>query len=76
MFAATDRISAAISEYKAGLPADQDGSIHFQLARLYRKAGDKNAADEAFSASRALRRQWDNHARIALEQSATDTSRQ
>ncbi len=73
VYAETDRIPAAISEYKAGLPADQDGSIHFQLGRLYQKTGDKNAADEAFKASRTLRRQWDAGARIALEQSSTDT---
>jgi tetratricopeptide (TPR) repeat protein len=74
--AETGRIPAAILEYKAGLSADIDGSIHFQLARLYQKTGDKNAADEAFRESRTLRRQWDDRARIALEQSPTDTSKQ
>ena len=76
VYAETNRIPAAISEYKAGLPADEDGSIHFQLARLYQKTGDKNAAEEAFRDSRTLRRQWDDRARIVLEQSPTDTSRQ
>jgi predicted Zn-dependent protease len=73
VYAETDRIPAAISEYKAGLSADADGSIHFQLARLYQKSGDKNAADEAFRESRTLRRQWDDRARVVLEQSSTDT---
>ena len=76
VYAATDRIPAAISEYKAGLSTDEDGSIHFQLGRLYQKSGDKNAADEAFRDSKRLRRQWDELAHIALEQSSTDVSHQ
>jgi predicted Zn-dependent protease len=76
VYAATDRIPAAISEYKAGLPSDEDGSIHYQLARLYQKSGDKNAAEEAFRESKRLSRQWDEHARIMLGQSSTDTSYQ
>jgi tetratricopeptide (TPR) repeat protein len=76
VYAETDRIPAAISEYKAGLSADGDGSIHFQLARLYQKSGDKSAAEEAFRESKRLRRLWDERAHIALEQSFTDLSRQ
>ena len=76
VYAATDRIPAAISEYKAGLSTDEDGSIHYQLGRLYQKAGNKNAADEAFRDSQRLRRRWDDLARIALEQSSTDISHQ
>jgi tetratricopeptide (TPR) repeat protein len=76
VYAATDRIPAAISEYKAGLSTDEDGSIHYQLGRLYQKAGNKSAADEAFRDSQRLRRRWDDLARIALEQSSTDISHQ
>jgi tetratricopeptide (TPR) repeat protein len=75
VYAATDRIPAAISEYKAGLSTDEDGSIHYQLARLYQKTGDKTAAEEAFRESKRLSRRWDEHGRIALGQSATDVSR-
>ncbi|MGP8224644.1 MAG: tetratricopeptide repeat protein [Terracidiphilus sp.] len=71
VYAATDRIPEAISEYKAGLSNDEDGSIHYQLGRLYQKAGDKNAAEEAFKDSKRLSRQWDERARIELGQSAT-----
>jgi len=74
VYAASDRIPEAISEYKAGLSSDQDGSLHFQLARLYQKTGDKNAADEAFRESKRLSRQWDERGRIALGQSATNSS--
>ncbi|MGO9338186.1 MAG: tetratricopeptide repeat protein [Terracidiphilus sp.] len=76
IYAATDRIPEAISEYKSGLLTDEDGSIHFQLARLYLKTGDKNAAEEAFRESKRLRSQWDDRARVALEQMPTDTSHQ
>jgi len=76
VYAETGRIPAAIAEYKQGLSGDEDGSIHFKLARLYQKQGNKDAADEAFRESRTLTRQWDNRARIGLEQSPTDTSRQ
>jgi tetratricopeptide (TPR) repeat protein len=76
VYAATDRIPAAISEYKKGLSSDEDGSLHFQLGRLYQKSGDKNAAEEAFRESKRLRHQWDDRARLALEQMPADTSRQ
>ena len=76
VYAATDRIPAAILEYKKGLSTDEDGSIHFQLGRLYQKSGDRNAAEEAFRESKRLRHQWDDRARLSPEQVPTDTSRQ
>jgi tetratricopeptide (TPR) repeat protein len=76
VYAATARIPAAIQEYKQGLATDEDGSIHFQLGRLYQKSGDRNAAQEAFRESKRLRQEWDGRSRLALEQTPTDTSRQ
>jgi tetratricopeptide (TPR) repeat protein len=76
VFAATERIPAAIVEYKKGLSSDEDGSIHFQLGRLYQKSGDKLAAEEAFRESKRLRHQWDNPSRLALEPMPADTSHQ
>jgi len=76
VYAATNRIPAAISEYKQGLVSDEDGSIHYQLARLYEKSGDKDAAAEAIRTSQQLRRRWDDQAHTAIEQLPTDTSRQ
>jgi tetratricopeptide (TPR) repeat protein len=73
VYAATDQIPEAISEYKAGLSTDEDGSIHYQLGRLYQKSGDKNAAEEAFRDSKRLSRQWDERGRIELGQSSTDS---
>ena len=76
VYAATNRVPEALSEYKLGLATDVDGSIHYQLARLYQKTGDKKAADEAFAASKLLRKKWDDQASLAIQQSNTDISRQ
>ena len=76
VYAATNRISEAISEYKLGLASDEDGSIHYQLARLYEKSGDKDAATEEIRISQQLRKRWDDQAHTAIEQLSTDTSRQ
>jgi predicted Zn-dependent protease len=76
VYAATNRIPAAISEYKQGLSSDGDGSIHYQLARLYEKSGDKDAAAEAIRESQQLRKRWDDQAHTAIEQLPTDTSKQ
>ena len=76
VYAETGRVPAAISEYQAGISADEDGSIHFQLARLYQRTGERKAADEAFKESKRLRGNWDDRARVALEQSSTNTSLQ
>jgi tetratricopeptide (TPR) repeat protein len=75
VYAATDRIPTAILEYKKGLSTDEDGSVHFQLGRLYQKSGDRNAAEEALRESKRLRQQWDDRARLAPEQMPADTSR-
>ncbi len=76
VYAATNRISQAISEYKLGLASDADGSIHYQLARLYEKSGDKDAAEEEIRISQQLRKRWDEQAQTVIEQLPTDTSRQ
>ena len=76
VYAATDRIPAAIVEYKEGLSTDKDGRIHFLLGRLYQKSGDKNAADESLRESKRLREQWDSRSLLAPEQMPKDTSSQ
>ena len=62
--------------YKLGLSTDEDGSIHYQLARLYQKSGNKAAAEEAFKESKRLVDRRNDRARVALEQMGTDVSRQ
>lgn len=76
VYAETDRIPEAIAEYKQGLSSDEDGSIHYQLARLYQKTGNKSAAEEEIRISKELREKWDNEAHVSLEQLSTDTSKQ
>ena len=76
VYANTGRDNEALSEFKIAAASDEDGSIHYQMARLYQKNGDKIAAAQAFRDSQSLRRQWDEHARVAPEQSSTDLSHQ
>jgi tetratricopeptide (TPR) repeat protein len=47
----------AISEYKLGLSSDDDGSVHFQLGRLYQKVGEPSLAASAFAVSKAMNQQ-------------------
>ena len=75
VYSNTDRIQQALSEFKLGTKSDADGSIHYQMARLYLKTGDRKAAAEAFQVSKQLREQWDASASVAVEQSSTDLSR-
>jgi tetratricopeptide (TPR) repeat protein len=76
VYAETDRIPAAISEYKLGLATDTDGSIHYQLARLYQKTGNKMAAEEAFRQSKGLVDRANSRERTASVQAGGDTNRE
>ena len=76
VYANTNRIPEALSEFKLGMNSDEDGSIHFQMARLYQKTGDKKAAAEAFQVSRQLREKKDASAMVALPQSGANVTRQ
>ena len=76
IYSQTGRIPEAISEYKLGLANDPDGSLHYQLARLYQKSGNTTAASEQIRISKQLRERWDNQAHVALEQRSTDLSKQ
>lgn len=60
VYLATDRFPQALSEFKLGQASDEDGSIHYQLGRIYQKLGDKEKADEAFRLSKRLRDQSDD----------------
>jgi hypothetical protein len=72
VYAGTGRTAEAIDEYNRGLAGDENGSIHYQLGRLYLKSGDKVAAERAFAESKRLVRQWNGR---ALQQLDTDVSR-
>jgi predicted Zn-dependent protease len=75
VYANADRVQDALAEFKLGAANDEDGSIHFRMARLYQKTGNTKAAAEAIQTSQRLRAQWDASAADALQQSYTDISR-
>jgi tetratricopeptide (TPR) repeat protein len=56
-YASTDNGSDAIREFTLALAGDQDGSIHYELARLYRKNGDIPAMKSALAVSERLRKE-------------------
>lgn len=51
--------SKAIAELKQAISADVDGSFSYRLGRLYLKAGDRAAAQEAFDLAERLRHATD-----------------
>ncbi len=54
VYASKGQDQAAIEELKLGLATDDDGSIHFQLGRLYQKSGQQGLAEAAFAETRRL----------------------
>ena len=68
VYAKTDRTQEAIAELKLALSDDKDGHIHYQLARLYLKAGDRESANQAFEISTRLRSEGLNRAAVAMQQ--------
>jgi tetratricopeptide (TPR) repeat protein len=54
VYANTNRNMEALAELKLTLPDDKDGSIHYQIGRLYLKAGDRASAQKAFEVSKRL----------------------
>jgi tetratricopeptide (TPR) repeat protein len=66
VFARTGRSKEALNELTQGLVSDEDGSVHYQLARLYKEAGDLKAAAAAFEKSKQIRAGHDELARRAL----------
>jgi tetratricopeptide (TPR) repeat protein len=65
IYFATDRFPQALSEFQSSQLSDEDGSIHYQLGRIYQKLGDKEKAEEAFRISKQLRKRSDNPADLA-----------
>lgn len=76
VYGETERVPQTIAEYKLGLSTDENGSVNYQLARLYQRSGNKAAADEAFKESRRLVTRWNDRAPVLLQQTGTDVSRQ
>jgi tetratricopeptide (TPR) repeat protein len=54
VYASQGNDQQAIEELKLGFPSDDDGSVHFQLGRLYQKAGQQKLAQAAFDETKRL----------------------
>ena len=76
VYAKTDRTQEAIAELKLALSDDKDGHIHYQIARLYLKVGDRNSANEAFEISTRLRSEGLNRAAVSMQQTPTEEESQ
>jgi tetratricopeptide (TPR) repeat protein len=52
----------AETEFKAAIPGDHDGSVHYRLARVYQAQGEKKNATREFAISSSLNR--DSHTKL------------
>ena len=73
VYAQTNRTQQAIAELKLALASDKDGSLHYQIARLYLKAGDRDSAAQAFEVSKRLEREGLMSVTVATEQGQNDS---
>jgi predicted Zn-dependent protease len=76
VYAKTNRTQEAIAELRLGLDSDRDGSLHYQIARLYLKVGERELANQAFEASKRIQREGLIRATVAMEQGTNDTESQ
>jgi tetratricopeptide (TPR) repeat protein len=68
-YAADGKTKDALHELKLGVDSDQDGSVHYQLARLYGKLGDTAAAATAIQQMKAIQQRRREGAVIAVQDS-------
>lgn len=66
----TGRTQDAIHELLMGLASDEDGSLHYQLARIYSSLGNKTAAQDALQGSKELEQKRRERAVIAVQDSS------
>jgi tetratricopeptide (TPR) repeat protein len=69
VYAETGRTNEAIKELHLGLASDDDGSVHYQLARLYRQTGDVSDATAAMEQMKAIQQRRRDGAVIAFKDS-------
>lgn len=67
VYAGTDKTAQALEQLKLGLSSDEDGSLHYQIARIYRKMGDAKNAAIAIDEMKVLQQQRRQRAVIALQ---------
>jgi tetratricopeptide (TPR) repeat protein len=73
VYAEAGATQLAIDQFKLGLDTDLDGSLHYQLARLYRKLGDTKAADMAMEQMKVIKQQQRQRAVIDVQDSHPST---
>jgi hypothetical protein len=61
--ASQGKTKLAIDEYKLGLPSDDDGSVHYQLGKLYQRIGNAELADKFFADSKSIKERKQKAAR-------------
>jgi tetratricopeptide (TPR) repeat protein len=59
VYAETGRTHEAIEQLKLGAPSDEDGSVEYLLARLYRQIGDTRQATDALNRMKTIKQQRD-----------------
>ncbi len=67
IYAFQGHIREAIAELKQALTDDPDGSLHYQIAGLYRQVGDEKAANEALRQSETLRKDQEHRAQTTIQ---------
>jgi tetratricopeptide (TPR) repeat protein len=67
VYAESGRTRDAISQLKLGAESDDDGSVHYQLARLYRQTGDNKSALAALEQMKAIKKQVRERSAIASQ---------
>jgi tetratricopeptide (TPR) repeat protein len=73
VYAEAGKAQQAIDQLKLGIQSDEDGSLHYQLARLYRQTGDTKAAAVAIDEMKIIQQQHRQRAVIALEDAHSST---
>jgi tetratricopeptide (TPR) repeat protein len=66
LFRQSGDMQYAIAHLKLGLPSDEDGSVHYQLARAYQQVGDRKNAAIAIEQMKSVQRQNRKHAETAV----------
>lgn len=69
IYNAEGKTPEAVRELKLGAGSDDDGSIHYLLARLYEKSGDKTAANDAIAQMKVTQERRRQSAVTAFEDS-------
>ena len=63
----------AIAELRAGLESDEDGSLHYQLAMLYRQTGNTSESSLLMAQSKELARLRRKRAEIAVQGTSAES---